>query len=269
MNRIDATMQALAATGRKAFVAYITAGDPDLERSEAIIAALAEAGVDIIELGFPYSDPMADGPVIQAAGERALAAGTTVPGILAMVARLRRRTQVPLLAFTYINPLLRYGVERFVSDAAAAGLDGILPLDLPPEQDRGLASAATAAGLALVRLVAPNTVPARRRTLARSSSGFIYYVCRYGVTGERSALPEDLAEQVADLRRHAGGVPVCIGFGIASPQQAAAAAAIGDGAVVGSHLVQLVAEHRQDPQVAAIVADRAAALAAAVHEVAR
>ncbi len=263
-SRLADAFAALRQRGRKAFVAYLCAGDPDLERTVELVAALAEAGVDVVELGIPYSDPMADGPAIQAACDRALRAGTTVRGVLDAVRRIRMRSAVPIVAFTYANPLLAYGVERFAADAAAAGVDGVLPLDLPPEEGPELLAALRAAGLATVCLVAPTTTPERRRLLGAATGGFLYYICRMGTTGERADLPEDLAAQVAGLRA-ATTAPVCIGFGISSPAQAAAAAAVGDGVVVGSHLVRLVERHAGDPALAALVGARARALAEAVH----
>jgi tryptophan synthase alpha chain len=267
LNRIAQCFARLAAEQRKAFITYLCAGDPDLDATVELVVALAGAGADVVELGIPFSDPMADGPANQAACERALAAGTTVAGVLAAVARIRQRTQVPLLFFTYANPVLAYGVERFARDAVAAGADGVLPLDLPPEEDPLFRARLSAAGLATVCLAAPTTTPERRRLLATQSRGFLYYVCRLGVTGERDRLPADLAAQVADLKAAAGETPVCIGFGISTPEQAAEAARFGDGVIVGSHLVRLVERHGRDRELVAIVARRAGELAAAVHAV--
>jgi len=263
-NRIDARFAELRNAGKKAFVAYLTAGDPSLDRTVELVCALAEHGVDVVELGIPYSDPMADGPAIQAASERALAAGASMRGVLDAVRRIRERSQVPLLAFSYLNPVVAYGVERFAADAVAAGLDGLLPLDLPPEEDAELLKTMDDAGLVTVRLVAPNTADARKRRVARGSRGFLYYVCRFGVTGERAELPGDLAEQLRALRK-ASPVPVCVGFGISSAEQAATAAGYGDGVVVGSHLVRLIERHGDDPDLVDIVARRAGEFAAAVH----
>ena len=265
-NRIASRFAALKAEGRKAFIAYLTAGDPHLDQTVDLVVGMAEAGVDIIELGIPFTDPMADGPAIQAACMRGLASGTTVTGVLDAVRRIRQRSQVPILFFTYLSPVLAYGVERFARDAAAAGADGVLPLDLPPEEDPSFLATLQAAGLATVCLAAPTTTPERKRFLASKSQGFLYYICRLGVTGERVELPADLAVQVAALKA-ATTAPVCIGFGISTPAQAAAAAAHGDGAIVGSHLVKLIEQHGQDPQLVPIVAKRAGDLAAAVHAV--
>ncbi|MFM2091779.1 MAG: hypothetical protein RLZZ127_2268 [Planctomycetota bacterium] len=263
-DRLAAAFTRLREGGRKAFVAYLCAGDPHLDATVECVVALAEAGVDVVELGFPYSDPMADGPAIQAACDRALRAGATVAKVLAAVHRIRERTQVPIVAFTYANPVLAYGPERFAADAAAAGIDGVLPLDLPPEEGPEILAALRGAGLATVCLVAPTTTQERRRLLGAATGGFLYYICRMGTTGERADLPEDLAEQVAALRA-ATPAPVCIGFGISSPEQAAAAARQGDGVVVGSHLVRLIERHAADPALPRLLRERAAAIAAAVH----
>lgn len=265
-NRLKHRFERLRCQEQKAFIAYICAGDPDLDRTVDLVCAMDEAGVDIVELGIPYSDPMADGPANQAAGERALAAGCTVAGVLDAVRAIRRRSDIPLLFFTYLGPLVAYGPERFAADAVAAGVDGILPLDLPPDQDRNFLRCMRDAGLANVCLSAPNSRPQRRRLLARESRGFLYYVCRLGVTGERDALPADLEERVAELKA-ASRAPVCIGFGIATPEQAAAAAAYGDGVIVGSHLVRMIERHADDPDLVDLVAARAGEMAQAVHEV--
>jgi tryptophan synthase alpha chain len=265
-NRIAQRFSTLKADGRKAFVAYICAGDPHLDATVELVVAMAEAGVDIIELGIPYSDPMADGPANQAACERALKAGTTVKGVLAAVQRIRARTQVPLLFFTYVNPVLAYGAEAFARDAVAAGVDGLLPLDLPPEEGAEFLTTMRAAGLATVCLSAPTTPLQRKRMLMRESRGFLYYVCRLGVTGERADLPTDLAKQVASLKKVADA-PVCIGFGISTPEQAALAAGFGDGVIVGSHLVRLIEKHGAARDLVRTVAARAGVLAAAVHAV--
>lgn len=272
-NRLSRGFAALRADGRKAFVAYLCAGDPDLDATVELVVAMAGHAdparrVDVVELGIPYSDPMADGVAIQAACERALKAKTTVRGVLDAVRRIRERTEVPLLAFTYINPVMAYGVDAFARDAVAAGIDGVLPLDLPPDEDHAVIAALRAAGLANVCLTAPTTTTKRKTMLARETRGFLYYVCRLGVTGERATLPEDLPRQLAALRA-ATDAPVCIGFGISTPEQAADAARAGDGAVVGSHLVRLVEQLGAGGRAALVraVADRAGELAAAVHAV--
>lgn len=266
MNRIAAKLEANQAAGRKSFVAYISAGDPSLDATVELAVAMGEAGVDVLELGVPFSDPMADGVAIQASYERALQAGATLRGVLDAVRRIRARSQLPLLLFTYLNPVLSYGTEAFATDAAAAGADGVLLLDLPPEQDPAMLATMQRHGLATVCLAAPTTTPERKKFLARNSRGFLYYICRLGVTGERVDLPADLAQKVKAIKQGTG-IPVCIGFGISSPEQAAAAAKAGDGAVVGSHLVKLIEAHGASPDLVRIVAARAGELAAAVHAV--
>ena len=266
--RLRDCFAALAASGRKAFISYICAGDPDLDATYDLVLGLAGAGVDIIELGVPYSDPMADGPANQAACERALASGTTVAGVIATVQRIRAHSQVPVIFFTYLNPILAYGIQRFATEAAAAGVDGLLVLDLPPDEDAEVLDILRSAGLDTVCLAAPTTPKARKRFLADSSRGFLYYVCRLGVTGERATLPKDLQRQVASLRA-VSKAPVCVGFGISTPEQAAQAAGWGDGVIVGSHLVRLIETHGRGPRAAlvAAVSQRARVLADAVHGV--
>lgn len=266
-NRIARRLAERRSRGERSFVAYLSAGDPHLDATVALALALERAGVDVLELGIPFSDPMADGVAIQASYERALAAGCTPRGVLDAVRRLRAAgSGLPLLLFTYLNPVLAYGAEAFARDAAAAGADGVLILDLPPEQDPSLLELFLRHGLSTVCLAAPTTPPARARFLARHSRGFLYYICRLGVTGEREHLPADLSEKVA-LLKQAADIPVCIGFGISTPEQAAQAARYGDGAVVGSHLVRLVERHGRDADLAERVATRARELAEAVHAV--
>lgn len=270
-NRIAKRFAELKSAGKKAFIAYLCAGDPTLDATVELVVQMAEQTdperrVDIIELGIPYSDPMADGAANQAACERALASGTSVKGVLDTVRRIRERSQVPILFFTYLNPVLRYGADKFAKDAVAAGADGILPLDLPPEEGPEFIETMRKAGLANVCLAAPTSTPARRTLLARESRGFLYYVCRLGVTGERAELPKDLGAQVKALK-DACAAPVCVGFGISTPEQAAAAAKHGDGAIVGSHLVRLIERHGKARDLAKVVAQRAGELAAAVHAI--
>lgn len=265
--RLAQAFQRLRRDGRKAFVVYLTAGDPDLDTTVELVCRLhAEAGVDLVELGIPFTDPMADGVANQRAAERALAAGASVRGVLDVVHRIRQRCAIPVIFFTYLNPVLAYGAEAFARDAAAAGADGILLLDLPPDEDPPLLATLAEGGLAPVCLVAPNADAVRRRLAAKASKGFVYYVCRYGVTGERADLPEDLGRQLGELRA-VSTVPVCIGFGISSPEQAAQAARHGDGVIVGSHLVKMIEQHAGQPDLVDRVVARAAVLAAAVHAV--
>jgi tryptophan synthase alpha chain len=251
---LAATFARCRAAGRAAFIPYVTAGDPDLATTGELVRALAAAGADIVELGVPFSDPIADGPVNQRAAMRALASRTTLDGILALVAGLRADgVAVPVVLFTYFNPLHVRGVERFAASAAAAGVDGVLCVDLPPEEAGELGPALRAQGLDLVFLLAPTSTPARVARVAELASGFVYYVSRTGVTGERDALPADLARDVRRLRRRLG-LPVAVGFGISTPEQVAAVGRLADGVVVGSALVRTVEAAGSGPGVAAAVA---------------
>ncbi|GIW73298.1 MAG: tryptophan synthase alpha chain [Planctomycetota bacterium] len=229
------------ARGRPAFIPFVMAGDPSLEASAAFVRALAAAGADVIELGVPFSDPIADGPTNQRAAERALAAGTTPAAVLELVAGLRAGgLETPLVLFSYLNPLLALG--DYAPRAAAAGADGLLVVDLPPEEALEHEAACAEAGLDRIYLAAPSSGPERLARLAAVGSGFVYYVSRYGVTGARKVLPSGLGEQVRRVRV-AAGRPVAVGFGIATPEQAAAVAAVADGVVVGSALVEVIAAH--------------------------
>jgi tryptophan synthase alpha chain len=241
MGRIEERFTALKKTGRKSFIAYLTAGDPGLEKTEALIPALETAGVDIIEVGVPFSDPTADGPAIQAASQRALKQGATLEKILAMIARLRRISGVPIVLFTYYNPILSYGPERFAADAAGAGADGILVVDLPPEEADELRQYSDPAGLAFITLIAPTTDPKRARRILRGAAGFVYYISVTGVTGTAVPKPDDVRRDVERLKGMTA-LPVAVGFGISTPAQAAAIAPLADGVVVGSALVRLIAE---------------------------
>lgn len=241
MSRLGPTFERLRARGERALVTYFTAGDPSLETTRALVAEAARRGADVIELGIPFSDPLADGPVIQRASQRALAAGTSVVRVLETVGRLREGVTAPVVLLTYYNPVLAFGLAAFARTAAEAGVDGLIVADLPPEEAGPLARETDAAGIDLVHLVAPTSTPARVRLIARRSRGFVYLVSLTGVTGVRDRLPADLAEQIRRLRL-VTTLPVCVGFGIGSPEQARAAAALADGVIVGSALVRLVEE---------------------------
>ncbi len=256
INRIDAKFAELKAQGRAGFIAYITAGDPDLERTLDIALALEGAGVDLLELGLPFSDPLADGPTNQAAATRALAAGATTAGVLEMVRKLRERSEIPVILYTYANPMLLYGFERFHRDCEAAGVDGLLILDVPPDEiaPGRNADMQVERKLKYVRLIAPTTRPERIKTIAAAAEGFIYYVSREGVTGERTSLVEDLDERVTLIKEHTG-LPVAVGFGISTPEQVREVARSADAVVVGSAIVRRIAEHTADPEMPAKVAD--------------
>lgn len=246
MSRIALTFDTLRQRGEKGLITFLTAGDPDLATSERLIHALVEAGVDLVELGFPFSDPMADGPTIQAASERALAAGTTLRGILDMVARVRQHTNVPIVLMGYYNPVFRYGAEAFARDAAAAGVDGLLLVDLPPEEAGELHPRLRAAGIDLITLLAPTTPDARMARLAGEAEGFLYYVSMTGVTGTQKVDAAAIAGAVAAVRAKSR-VPVAVGFGVATPEDARAVAGFADAVVVGSALVQVIATHGRAP----------------------
>lgn len=247
--------------GSKAFIPFVTCGDPDLETTEEIIAALARAGADVIELGIPFSDPTAEGPVIQAANLRALSAGTTTDAIFDMVARVRKTVDVPFAFMTYANVVFHYGIERFCARAAEAGIDGLILPDVPFEEKDEFAGACEAHGMTLISMIAP-TSEARIDAIAREAAGFIYCVSSLGVTGVRSEITTDLDSIVARIRA-ATDVPVAIGFGISTPKQAAAMAGKSDGAIVGSAIVKTIA--REGRAAAPAVEEFARQLADAVH----
>lgn len=249
-NRIDTCFQSLRERGQTGFIAFVTCGDPNLATTLEILGALERAGVDLIELGIPFSDPLADGATIQAASGRALDSGTSVRGVLDLVASHRKSSQIPIVLFTYLNPIFTFGVARFFKDAAAAGADGVLVLDLPPDESE--VDAVDRCGLRAIRLIAPTTPPARIESLAAASEGFIYYVSREGVTGEQAELSTTIADQVAAIREHSP-LPIAVGFGISTPAQAAAVAENADAVVVGSAIVRCIAECGDSPDVAARV----------------
>lgn len=225
------------AEGRAVLIPYITAGYPTPETTPALLDALVEAGTDILELGIPFSDPLADGPTIQRASFQALEAGMTVPRVLEMVKAFRARHDTPVVLFTYLNPILHYGIERFARDAREAGADGVLITDLPTGADPRVEEQLTATGLDLIRLLAPTTAPDRVAEVVKGGGGFVYYISRTGVTGAREELRKELGREVERLRA-AISLPVAVGFGISSPDQAGAVAAVADGVVVGSALIQ-------------------------------
>ncbi|MBM3560417.1 MAG: tryptophan synthase subunit alpha, partial [Alphaproteobacteria bacterium] len=242
MSRIGRRFAALRAEGRAAFVPFVMAADPDLATSETILAGLPTAGADLIEIGVMFSDPMADGPAIEAAGLRARDGGASVRNTLAMVRRFRAKdSDTPIVLMGYYNPIYIYGPAAFAKDAAAAGVDGLIVVDLPPEEDAELAPFARDAGLDLVRLATPTTDDARLPVVLGGASGFIYYVAIAGITGTRSATADAIAVAVTRLKRHTT-LPVAVGFGIRTAAQAEAVAEVADAAVVGSSLVQKLAE---------------------------
>jgi tryptophan synthase alpha chain len=246
MSNISTTFRALKEQGKKALVTFITAGDPDLDTSEKIVHTLIESGVDLIELGFPFSDPMADGPTIQFASERALESGTTLRGVLDMVARVRQHSNIPIILMGYFNPVFCYGPELFARDAAAAGVDGLLLVDLPPEEAGELHPLLKQAGIDLITLLAPTTGAQRSAQLAAAGEGFLYYVSMTGVTGSKQVDATAIAAAVNELKAQSP-IPVAVGFGVSTPADAAAVAGIADAVVVGSALVKLIAEKSASP----------------------
>jgi tryptophan synthase alpha chain len=239
MGRIKDRFEELRKKGEKALVPFLSAGDPDLETTEALVLSMAEAGADIIELGVPFSDPIAEGPTIQRASERALASGTSLRRILELVRRLRPKLDVPLVLMGYANPVYAMGLENFASAASEVGVDGIIIADLPPEEGASLYASCNAAGVDGILLAAPTTRAERLSMLARETRGFLYYVSLTGVTGARRELASGL-EQSVRAAQAAGDAPVCVGFGISTPEQAAEVGGYADGVVVGSAIVSLI-----------------------------
>lgn len=263
MNRIDTTFGQLMANGEKALIAYIMAGDPSLADTEALVLELERAGADIIELGVPFSDPIADGPVIQKAAERALRSGTSLRKILDTVANLRRRTQIPLVLMAYYNSLHACGESAFCRDAARAGIDGVIVPDMPPEEDALLAAAACEGGPHLIYLLAPTSTPDRFAQVARRSKGFLYYVSLTGITGAQLPDLESVRRNITKIRRLTK-VPVAIGFGVATPDDAARVGEIADGVIVGTAIVRRIDEYREQPDMVQKVGQYIASLKAAV-----
>lgn len=241
MTRIDQTFEKLKSEGKKAFVSYIMAGDPDFETSLELVMGLPAAGVDIIELGLPFTDPMADGPTIQLAGGRSLTSGMTLMKTLEM-ARIFRETDdsTPIVIMGYYNPIYSYGVEQFLIDAKSSGIDGLIVVDLPPEEDEELCIPAQAAGINFIRLATPTTDENRLPKVLQNTSGFVYYVSITGITGAAEAQATDVGPEVARIQKDSG-LPVVVGFGINTPEKAKAIAEVADGAVVGSAIVSELA----------------------------
>jgi tryptophan synthase alpha chain len=253
-SKLDHTFATLRQRGEKALITYVMAGDPSLQDTEQLVVELEQAGADIIELGVPFSDPIADGPVIQQAAERALRSGTSLRTILPMVARLRARTQIPLVLMAYYNTIHAFGPEQFCHEAAQAGVDGLIMPDMPPDEAGPLKGPTAAAGLQLIFLLAPTSTAERRTFVARQSQGFVYYVSLTGITGAKLLSVADVGKNVEKIRK-VTHVPVAVGFGVATPEDAAHVAAIADGVIVGSAIVKLIAAHRQKPEMVKHVAE--------------
>lgn len=247
MNRIAERFSTLRAKQEKGFIVYLGAGDPDLEATRELALALDRLGVDVLELGVPFSDPLADGLVNQLAAQRGLASGTTPAKVLETVGKIRRDSAMPIVLYIYFNLVHRYGVRAFIQDAARAGVDGLLVLDLPPEEGAEYEQLMREADLCAIYLIAPTTPEERIQRIVEHGSGFIYYVSREGVTGMRDALASNIETMTAAIRRHTT-LPVAIGFGISNPKQARAAAVYGDAVVVGSAIVNQVAQAGGSPQ---------------------
>ena len=237
-NRIDKCFARLRSERRKGFIPYICAGDPSLAKTVDLALALEKAGADLLELGLPFSDPLADGTVNQLAAQRALAAGATVRGVFDCVREIRKSSQIPIVLYSYLNPIFQFGLEKFHREAETAGVDGLLILDLPPEEDGGTATG----GVLHIRLVAPTTLAERMKKIAAAAKGFLYYVSREGVTGARETIVASLAERIAELRK-LSDLPIAVGFGISNADQARKVARHADAVVVGSAIVDLIAKH--------------------------
>jgi tryptophan synthase alpha chain len=251
--RIGKIFDELRAKNEKALVVYLTAGDPSLEMTKKIILALGKSGVDIVEIGVPFSDPTADGPVIQEAAQRSLKGRTTLRGVLQMIAELRKISQIPIVLFGYFNPIYAYGAEKFARDATRAGVDGVLVVDLPPEEAAELKKHTDAAGIDFISLIAPTTGKQRAKKIASSATGFLYYISITGVTG--TAVPK-IGDIEADLKiiRKISSLPVVVGFGISRPEQARQIGRLADGVVIGSAVVKLIAENTSRRDMVEIVA---------------
>lgn len=252
MSRLGDTFSRLRAEGRPGLVTYTTAGDPDLPRSAAILTVLARAGADVLEVGVPFSDPLADGPVIQRATERALASGGSLRATLDLIAGVRREISTPIVLFTYANPIVRMGLKTFADRAVAAGVDGVLALDLPVEEAAEFNAVLTAAGLDTIFLLSPTTTDDRIRQAAQLGRGFLYGISRLGVTGARDRVASGAEDMVRRIRALTD-MPLALGFGIARPEHVAEVGRYADAAVVGSALVSLIAEHAQSPDLMTVI----------------
>jgi tryptophan synthase alpha chain len=265
MNRIDQRFADLRAAGKKGFVVYIGAGDPTLEATRQLALAFDRAGVDVLELGVPFSDPLADGLVNQLAAQRGLESGTTPKKVLECVAALRRESQVPIVLYIYFNLMHKVGVAQFIADAARAGVDGLLVLDLPPEESENYEALMAAAGLCNIYLVAPTTPEDRIELIVKRGRGFIYYVSREGVTGMQTKMSDTIASMTAKIRAHTK-LPIVVGFGISNSEQARFVAQNAEAVVVGSAIVNQIAEHGHHPDLVPLVSDFVRALAKGVKE---
>jgi len=266
MNRIVEKFIRLKSAGKKGFIAYIGAGDPNLTATLELALAFDKSGVDVLELGVPFSDPLADGLVNQLAAQRGLESGTTPPKLLKTIAAIRKQSQIPIVLYIYFNLIHKVGLEKFIAAAARAGADGLLVLDLPPEESDNYEALMKQAGLCHIYLVAPTTPEDRMELIVKRGSGFIYYISREGVTGMQTSVASNLASQVAKIRAHTN-LPVAVGFGISNPAQAKAVAVEADAVVVGSAVVNQIAEHGKSPELVAKVGAFVKSLADAVNTI--
>lgn len=257
--RIAHKFRELHARNESALIPFIVAGDPDMDTTRRLVLELERRGADLIELGVPFSDPMADGPANQRAIARGLRTGASLAAILAMVSELRKETEIPIILFGYYNPYMHYGCEQLARDAASAGVDGILAVDLPPEESAPLAKPARANGIDLIYLLAPTTPLERNRKIAARASGFLYYVSVTGVTGARTHLPDDLSDHVSAVRQ-VTDLPIGVGFGISTPEQAARVASFADAVVVGSAISALAEQHGPSGDMISAIGDLAGAM---------
>ena len=266
MNRIVERFARLKREGKKAFIVYIGAGDPNLKTTRHLALAFDQAGVDVLELGVPFSDPLADGLVNQLAAQRGLESGTTPPKLLETVAAIRKKSQIPIVLYIYFNLIHKVGMEKFIANATKSGVDGLLVLDLPPEESDNYETLMRKAGLCHIYLVAPTTPEDRMKLIVKRGAGFIYCVSREGVTGMQSKVASNLAEQIAKIRTHTT-LPIAVGFGISNPEQAKLVAREADSAVVGSAVVNQIAEYGQSPELVARVSAFVKTLADAVKSI--
>lgn len=254
-NRLSKTFQILKQRQEKALVSFVTAGDPTIPKSFEIIDALCRSGTDILELGVPFSDPTADGPVIQRSSARALSNGVSLKTVLEMIRTIRKTIDTPIIIFSYYNPILAYGNEAFYRDAISSGADGVLVVDLPPEESDEMTSCWTTNALSLIRLIAPTTPPDRMQRIAKSASGFLYMVSKTGVTGSDGLNAGDFSHHVALLRTMTD-LPVCVGFGISTPQDVKTVAAAADGVVIGSAFERLIEENINNPNLVSLIKEK-------------
>jgi tryptophan synthase alpha chain len=266
-NRIDRCFVRLRSEKQKGFIPYICAGDPNLKRTADLGFVLEKAGADLLELGLPFSDPLADGIVNQLAAQRALAAGATIHGVFDCVRKIREKSEIPIVLYSYLNPIFQFGTEKFHREAEATGIDGLLILDLPPEEDvpeLGRKNRSSPSELHHIRLIAPTTQPSRIKEIAKGAKGFLYYVSREGVTGPRDSIASSLPEKISELKK-LSDLPVAVGFGISSAEQAREVARHADAVVVGSAIVDVIGTYRDTPEMIESVEVFARELASAVH----